>query len=184
MDWANVSIFDLLAYSSFFFFYFSAYSFYFYSYFSLVLDLDLDFFNGWAYYSDYSYFLWLEPLSSNRKPRASVGLTLEGGNSHIYVLFLISISTPFPILLSLIYVPLVLRSVNIILSSFFSIWQCFELSLLSLIGTSQEGTLPITMTGLSNSYAANPVESGTILPQTALKLKSTVFSRLIYWDIL
>lgn len=97
--------------SVFFYYFFSSFlgAYYFYSTF---LDLDLVFPSFWPYYSDiYSSFPF-EEASSKRNPSASVGLTLEAGSSQIYVLSLIYTSTPFPILASLMYVPLVLRSVT------------------------------------------------------------------------
>jgi hypothetical protein len=75
----------------------------------------------------------------------------------------------------------VLRSVINILSSFFYIWQCLELNLLSLIAMSQPGTLPMTITALSSSYGDNPVDKGISLAQTCDDVAiSIVFSRLIY----
>lgn len=157
MDWANVSIFDFAAssaaFSFSFYFNFSAYFYFYYfsSTFILSFDFDFvfDFFKFAAYYYYYSFSFFVE-ANSNLKPNAYVGFTFDGGNNQIYVLFFNSTSTPFPILLSFMYVPLVLRSVNIIWSPLFYIWQCFELSLLSLMVTSQDGTRPITTNVLSN----------------------------------
>lgn len=183
MDLVASAYFLAFYYYSCFFFYFYFYFYFSAYYYSFMFDFDFDrdFFSFYGYYSDCYYFLL--PFTSNLNPSASVGFTLEAGSNHISVLCLISTYTPLPTLLSLIYVPLVLRSVNTILSSFFSIWQCLELNLLSLMGTSHVGTLPITTTILSRSYAARPEESGTIFPQLELTARSIVFYLLIYWDI-
>lgn len=97
--------------SVFFYYFFSSFLGAYYFYYTF-LDLDLVLPSFWPYYSDISSSFPFEEASSNRNPSASVGLTLDAGNNQIYVLSLIYTSTPFPIFASLMYVPLVLRSVT------------------------------------------------------------------------